>query len=88
VRIHPFFDGNGRLARLIANLPLLKCGWPPLLKKHTNRPEGEIQLREANLKELQLLHFIIRLKTILTQSGPVSKLSRQKDTFHEPKQVS
>jgi len=31
VRVHPFFDGNGRIARLIANLPLLKCGHPPLL---------------------------------------------------------
>jgi Fic family protein len=31
VRIHPFFDGNGRVARLIANLPLLRCGQPPLL---------------------------------------------------------
>ncbi|NQZ56741.1 MAG: Fic family protein [Lentisphaeraceae bacterium] len=28
--IHPFFDGNGRLARLIANLPLLKAGFPPI----------------------------------------------------------
>jgi len=31
VRIHPFFDGNGRVARLIANLPLLKGGLPPLV---------------------------------------------------------
>lgn len=30
VRIHPFFDGNGRLARLIANLPVLRAGFPPL----------------------------------------------------------
>ncbi|MFA7257419.1 MAG: Fic family protein, partial [Kiritimatiellales bacterium] len=39
VRIHPFFDGNGRVARLIANLPLLKCGWPPLLISIERRAE-------------------------------------------------
>lgn len=31
VRIHPFFDGNGRLARLIANIPVLKAGLPPVI---------------------------------------------------------
>jgi Fe2+ or Zn2+ uptake regulation protein len=30
VHIHPFWDGNGRLARLVANLPLLRAGLPPL----------------------------------------------------------
>lgn len=29
--IHPFWDGNGRLARLLANIPLLKAGLPPLM---------------------------------------------------------
>jgi len=29
--IHPYADGNGRLARLLANLPLLKAGQPPLI---------------------------------------------------------
>lgn len=31
VRIHPFFDGNGRLARLLANLPVLYAGLPPIV---------------------------------------------------------
>lgn len=26
VRIHPFFDGNGHMARLLANLPVLSAG--------------------------------------------------------------
>ena len=31
VRIHPFFDGNGRMARLLANLPVLFAGYPPIV---------------------------------------------------------
>lgn len=31
VRVHPFADGNGRLARLVANLPLLRQGLPPIV---------------------------------------------------------
>jgi Fic family protein len=39
VRIHPFFDGNGRMARLVANLPVLRNGHPPLLVPTERRGE-------------------------------------------------
>ncbi len=37
VWVHPFFDGNGRIARLIANLPVLKAGFPPIMIPKLNR---------------------------------------------------
>jgi len=39
VRIHPFFDGNGRMARLIANLPVLSAGFPPILVPMSRRAD-------------------------------------------------
>ena len=37
VAIHPYADGNGRLARLVANIPLLRAGMPPLLISKESR---------------------------------------------------
>lgn len=31
VSIHPFFDGNGRTARILMNLILVACGYPPII---------------------------------------------------------
>jgi Fic family protein len=39
VRIHPFFDGNGRLARLLSNLPVISSGYPPIVIPKTERQE-------------------------------------------------
>jgi len=37
VRIHPFIDGNGRVARLLTNLFLMNKGYPPIVLKKENR---------------------------------------------------
>ena len=50
-RIHPYADGNGRLARIVANIPLLVCGLPPLLIEAKQR-NTYIQLLAENDKAL------------------------------------
>ncbi len=37
VAIHPFIDGNGRTARLVQNLLLMREGYPPAVIQRTNR---------------------------------------------------
>jgi Fic family protein len=59
VHIHPFWDGNGRLARLLSNIPLLKSGFPPLMISQENGKEY-IQL---------LAIYQLNSEIVTTQSG-------------------
>lgn len=48
VRIHPFIDGNGRIARLITNLYLMKQGYPPVILKKEDRYKYYRTLQKAD----------------------------------------
>ena len=59
VKIHPFVDGNGRTARLVMNLILIKNGYPPTVILRTDRQSYYRVLSLADDgKEKSLINFV------------------------------
>ena len=52
--IHPFFDGNGRLARLLSNIAMLKNGYLPLIVSNKRREKYIELLSSYNLNSSEL----------------------------------
>jgi len=59
VWIHPFFDGNGRTARLAMNLILIRAGFPPAIILRQDRKKYYTALNSANQGNYQKLMLLM-----------------------------
>lgn len=66
VSIHPFFDGNGRTARLLMNLFFIKFGYPPAIILKNNRKQYYRSLNQANKGDYKA--FILLIAQALERS--------------------
>ena len=62
VRIHPFVDGNGRVARLLCNLILMGRGYPPILIRVKDRKKYFDRLEKAHSGNLKAFADFIALR--------------------------
>lgn len=61
VEIHPFVNGNGRVARLLTNLYLISKGYPPAVLKKEDKGKYYRVLRAANVGNLTpFVNFIAK----------------------------
>lgn len=52
IQIHPFEDGNGRVARALASLVLIRAGWFPLVVNRKDRPKYIDTLEAADAGDI------------------------------------
>lgn len=81
VNIHPFIDGNGRMARIFMNLLLMQCGFPPVIIKEELRKDYYRALESTRQKETEDFYIFIARRVIeaeefylsVAKGGPVEE---------------
>ncbi|MGD9972491.1 MAG: Fic family protein [Desulfatirhabdiaceae bacterium] len=79
VRIHPFDDGNGRGARILMNLILIKKGYPIAIIKNENRRKYLTALNQADQGDMAPFLKIIADSLIDTENSIIDELHRLND---------
>lgn len=84
---HPFWDGNGRIARLLSNIPLLRAGLPPIVIPKQERKTYIQLLAEYQLSTGQIsqktgvwpkLDLLVEFEDFIERCYSVTKLLVEK----------
>lgn len=83
--IHPFDDGNGRVARLLTNFMLIREGYPPVVIKTENKEEYLTALQKADAGDL--IPFILFVIKELNWSMDISIKAAKGEPIDEPSDI-
>jgi len=78
-QIHPFQDGNGRVARALASLVFIKSGWFPLVVTRDDREQYIVALEKADKSDVGPL---VGLFAAIERQAFVNALSIAGDVHH------
>jgi Fic family protein len=85
--IHPFSDGNGRTARAISNLELIRQGYPPIIIKKTQRSRYLDALSESGTAGDIKMFLDLILEKVQGALTGLENSARQKQGYDEIAQM-
>jgi len=85
IRIHPFDDGNGRVARILMNFILMQFGYPPVIIKTEDKENYYAVLRLADADELE--PFVEYITENLIRSLEIMIRGAKGENIEEPEDL-